>query len=445
MVWSRADRDALRWLLRTMPGRDVVQDLRRLGWMDRAVPELANAWLEPHLVPFHAHPVGGHSLRVFAELQTDPEFLALSADEREVLEWAALFHDIGKGAGGDHSELGARRFAAVAARLRIPAAIASRTRRLVRHHLLLADIGTRLDPNDRDVRRGAAAAVGDVETLELLAILTAADSRGTGTDTWNAWRRSLITQATAAVEAEVRGVNLAGPVVAHLAHAANRTEAQVVEHLAGMPDPYRTNNPLPRIVRHLDLVEGEGLRWSAATEPSHTEIALVAPDRLGLVADVAGALAVHRCSVVDARCNARSDGLAVDTFVVIDALGGPPPDQVRVAAAMADVEQAWNGQLDIASAVATKAHDYRSRVTAGLPVSVAVDPGDGVLLVTVECADRVGLLHALAAAVLAHGGSIERAHLDTVAGLAHDTFEVRGIVDPVELRKALSIAAVPPT
>ncbi len=444
MAWSRADRDALRWLLRSMPGREVVQDLRRRGWMDRAVPELSNAWLEPHLVPFHAHPVGGHSLRVFAELQTDPEFLDSTADEREVLEWAALFHDIGKGGGGDHSELGARRFAAVAARLRIPAAIASRSRRLIRHHLLLADIGTRLDPNDREVRRRAAADIGDNASLRLLAILTAADSRATGTDTWNAWRRSLIAQAAAAVEAELRGVNLAGPVVAHLAHATGKSEAKVVEHLAGMPDVYRTNNPLPRIARHIDLVEGEGLRWTAAVEPSHTEIALVAPDRPGLVADVAGALAVHRCSVVDARCNDRSDDLAVDTFVVIDALGGPPPDEARIAAAMSDVERAWTGAFDIADAVASKAHDYRSRVTSGLPITVDTETGDGVVVFTIECADRVGLLHALAATIHAHGGSIQRAHLDTVGGMAHDTFEVRGLAEPTKLGEALSAAAVPP-
>ncbi|MEX1286936.1 MAG: HD domain-containing protein, partial [Acidimicrobiia bacterium] len=398
-TWTRSDRDGFRWLLRSPRGREVFESLRRQGWVDRAVPELGAVWLEPHLVPFHAHPVGGHSLRVLAELHDDPAFGALETEDREVLEWAALFHDVGKGLGGDHSEVGARRFEAVAARLRIPAAIATRSRRLIRHHLLLADIGTRLDPDDQAVRRMAARAVGDLDTLHLLAILTAADSRATGTDTWGAWRRSLIAGAIRAVEEELRGVNLSGPVVAHLARVTGRSEAEVVAHLAGMPDAYRTNNDPARIARHLEILDGEGLRWAVEATAGHTEIAVVAPSRPGLVADVAGALALHRCSVVDARCWDRNDGLAVDTFVVIDALGGSPPDAARIDAVFTDVTRAWDGAIDLAGLVAVKAHDYRARVASGVEVRVAVTRGEGSTSVLVECADRVGLLHELAATI----------------------------------------------
>ena len=436
-AWTGADRQAFRWLLAEPSGREVVDHLRRRGWLAAAVPELDAVWLEPHLVPFHRHPVGGHSVRVLDELRHLDRWQTLQPEDREVLEWAAIFHDLGKGS-GDHAEVGARRFDAVAARLRIPVATATSVRRLIRLHLLLADLGTRHDLQDPDVVSRAAAAVSDERTVHLLGILTAADSRATGTDTWTPWRRSLIEQAERVLAAEVAGSTRGGPIVDHLARVTGLDQAFIISHLAALPDGYRRNTPVDLIARHLTTAaSGSGTRVSLSTGDAASEVVVVAPDRPGLLADIAGALAGSRCSIVESRCLVRSDGVAIDTFVVLDWLtgAGPGPDVVETVRSLLD------DPTRIAPAADEKEHAYRAARRTD-PVVLA-EPDGGAVTLRVTCSDQLGLLRRIAHAVHRAGGTITEASLDTIAGLAEDRFTVAG-ADPTALATVVRDALVDP-
>lgn len=157
-AWTDSDREALLWLMTDARGRDGFHGLVRDGSLKSLLPEWEAIRLQPHVVPFHVHSVGQHSLRTSDELPTCDGWLELSADERDTLRWAALFHDVGKGSGHDHSAEGARLVQRVGTRLRWSRDLTVAVQRLVRDHLALVEIATRRDLGDPTVLAAGGSA-----------------------------------------------------------------------------------------------------------------------------------------------------------------------------------------------------------------------------------------------------------------------------------------------
>ena len=183
---------------------------------------------------------------------------------------SALFHDIGKGAGGDHSEAGADICARTAVRLGLAGADRQVLERVVRHHLLLPEVATRRDLEDPATAATVAEVVTDETTLELLGALAAADGEATGPAAWTPWKASLV----------------------------NELVARVGAVLAGRPAPAGAPFPSPE---HRLLMSAGGVQVLAGDR----HLVVVAPDRTGLFSDVAGALALHSIGVLEAVPTAR--------------------------------------------------------------------------------------------------------------------------------------------
>ena len=155
---------------------------------------------QPHIAPFHAHPVDVHSWRTVSEalwlLEDDDEpGIAEPAGELEDprdLQIAALLHDIGKGHEGPHSETGAVIAERFAARAGLDDEVAGLLSATIRHHLLLPTVATSRDISDERVIRDLAEQVGDVRTLNLLYLVSVADAKACGSDIWNAWKAQLM-------------------------------------------------------------------------------------------------------------------------------------------------------------------------------------------------------------------------------------------------------------
>ncbi|MGH8875552.1 MAG: HD domain-containing protein, partial [Acidimicrobiia bacterium] len=200
--WTEADREALIRL--TAAGSDgwaVLESLRAAGWLARAFPEWERAVGEPQVAPFHAHPVDVHLWRTAQEVVAvagpdgDEPWCREVADDLGALDevlLAALFHDIGKGLPGDHSEVGAEVTRGAAARMGFGPATVDTLERAVRHHLLLPRVAARRDLDDPAVIGEVAHLVSDLHTLRVLFLLTIADGRATGPTGWDAWKASLV-------------------------------------------------------------------------------------------------------------------------------------------------------------------------------------------------------------------------------------------------------------
>ncbi len=449
-AWDRADRAALlRLLAAGRRGWEVFTALDELGWVARALPEWRHTVAAPQHVPFHLYPLDVHLWRTVLEL------LAISrpeggepwchevARELKTLDdalLAALLHDIGKGWPGDHAAVGAEAAAAFCRRARFGPALTGAVTRAVRHHLLLPTVATRRDIDDPRVVMQVADLAGDARTLRILFLLAVADARATGPAVWTPWKASLVRAlfARAADELARRAsAEQRSPLAERLLRELERAAAErfepglVREHVQAMPPSYLPSFAPQDILRHLELMspppEPGGVRVDVRPGAAATNVVVVAHDRPGLLAALSGVFALHNVSVLDGRFFTRADGIVLDSFHVVDALGGAL-DERRWTRVRADMARAVRGELPLEELLREKARAYRRSGGDGR-VEVLVDTAasEGFTVIEVHCADRVGLLHDIARALFELELDIRLAKVDTLGRDVVDTFYVRGV------------------
>ncbi|HEV2361908.1 MAG TPA: [protein-PII] uridylyltransferase, partial [Acidimicrobiales bacterium] len=180
-------------------GVTVLEALDRRRLLERLVPEWAAVRSKPQRNAYHRFTVDRHLLEAASEAAS----LVREVSRPDLLLVGALLHDIGKGFPGDHTDAGIEVVPRIAERMGLTDRDVSTLVQLVRHHLLLADTATRRDLDDPSTIELVAAAVGDRETLHLLAALTEADSLATGPAAWGKWKAQLVRELVARTDEEL--------------------------------------------------------------------------------------------------------------------------------------------------------------------------------------------------------------------------------------------------
>jgi [protein-PII] uridylyltransferase len=367
-------------------GVHAIETLDQLGIWERYLPEWPHVRNRPQFNPYHRWSVDRHLLETVANTAAH----ARDVGRPDLLVLGALLHDIGKGTGADHSEVGAQITAGTAERLGLPGEDKRVLEKVVRYHLLLPDVATRRDLEDPATVTLVAETVGDETTLELLGALTASDGEATGPAAWSPWKARLVEE---------------------LVHRAAAV-------LAGRPVPAGAIFPSPQ---HRRMMEAGGLQ----VMPSHRELVVVAPDRPGLLGDVTGALALHDIGVLEARVHTEA-GHALEVFT-LDLPENADPRWDRVAA---DITAAVEKRLNIGELLARRPPDRRSRRLMALPapgVRVIVDneAATSATVVEVRAPDAPWALHRITAAIAALGLDIVSARASTLGNAVVDSFYVR--------------------
>jgi [protein-PII] uridylyltransferase len=401
--WPEGMRDLLVALLGV--GRAAVPVLEALdqkGLLVRVLPEWEAVRSRPQRNAYHRFTVDRH----LCETAANAAALVGTVARPDLLLVGAWLHDIGKGFPGDHTEAGMEVVEKVGARMGFPPADVAVLVDMVRHHLLLPDIATRRDLDDPATIGAVAAAVGSRETLDLLAALTEADSLATGPSAWGSWKEGLVADLVARTAAVLEG----GSVVPA---ATLPTE----EHVALM-------------ARRELVVRGEGNR-----------LTVVAPDRPGLFARVAGTLALHGLDVRSGAVASSDDGMAVEVFEVEPAFAAAP-DWERVGA---DIERALSGRLALDARLSDRARTYEvRRPAAARPAEPQVlfdnDATEAATVVEVRAPDGVGVLYRITQALAEVDLDVRRAKVSTMGHEVVDSFYVvdaegRKVVDPDHLRE----------
>lgn len=432
--------EELGWILETgEEGRETFARFWERGLLSDLLPEWDVVRVLPQLEPFHSHPVGAHLWRTVDEMnaliEEDGQYgrVASEIGRPDLLRLAAFLHDIGKGSGGDHSEKGAVIAHVFAARLGLTEADGYTVSRAVELHLLLPIAATRRDLDDPAVIDEITEAVGSLQLLQILYLLTVADSRATGPSMWNDWKatllRTLVLRCAARFGADETSTAEMGTTLDEILTAAPEERIESVRsHVEGMPEDYLRSFAPDDVVWHVELIDTmTGLSELGVRNVAPFEVVtVVGRSRSGFRQLVAAAFAANGVDVLEARLVTRSDGVVVDTFSVRDDRTGEEVPADRWSRVRNDLESGLSGKLDTEEKLATRAAAYPTPfVTDAKPsVAASVDAATGDVILVVKCSDRVGRLAEILAVLSDCGVQIRLAKLDSRQGEVVDTFHV---------------------
>ena len=424
------------WVFRRIVGR-MQHDLFHVYTVDQHILMVVRN-VRRFFIPEHAHEYPFCSQ------------IASQFDKPWVLYVAALFHDIAKGRGGDHSELGrseARRFCREHGIERDDAQLIEF---LVDQHLTMSRIAQKEDLSDADVIRAFAARVGTARRLQALYLLTVADIRGTGPKVWNAWKGKLLEDLYRLTLRSLGGAqpNLDAEIEARKAEA--RQDLALHSALPGTEEPLWQTLDVSYFARH-DAAE---IAWHARSLWRHVataapvvrartssvgdglQVLVYAPDRPDLFARICGYFEAASFSILDARIHTTRAGYALDTFQVVGTNGLTPDTPGGYRDLISLVETQLAAALNATTALPEPRSGRVSRRVKSFPVTprVSLSPDERAQrwLLTVSASDRTGLLYAIARVLAKNGVNLQLAKITTLGERVEDTF----LVDGPELQKA---------
>jgi [protein-PII] uridylyltransferase len=399
---------------------------------------------------FHVYTVDQHILMVLrnvrrffmAEHAHEYPFcsqLAAGWDKPYILYTAALFHDIAKGRGGDHSDLGAREVRRFCKQHDIEADDCKLIEFLVREHLAMSRVAQKEDLGDPSVIEAFAKRFPNERYLTALYLLTVADIRGTSPKVWNAWKGKLledlyrltlralgggVPDPKAEVEARKREALVqlqlfALPFEAHkklwdtldVGYFMRHDASDIVWHTRHVS---RYVGSAKAIVRARMSPVGEGLQVMVYTK-----------DQPDLFARICGYFDQAGFSILDAKIHTATNGYALDTFQVVTAM---MPDHYRELCSMVESELATT--IAAAGPLPPPSRGRVSRRVRSFPIPPRVDlrPDEKAQrwLLSVSASDRVGLLYSIARVLANHKLNLQLAKVSTLGERVEDTFLVDG-------------------
>ncbi|MES1978280.1 MAG: [protein-PII] uridylyltransferase [Pseudomonadota bacterium] len=399
---------------------------------------------------FHVYTVDQHILMVlrnvrrFFMAEHSHEYpmcsqLAAGWDKPWILYIAALFHDIAKGRGGDHSELGCKDVRTFCRQHGIATEDAKLAEFLVGEHLTMSRIAQKEDLSDPQVIAAFAKRVGNERYLTALYLLTVADIRGTSPKVWNAWKGKLLEDlyrytlrvlggrapdADAEVESRKREALTtlalhAEPFEAHKALWDTLDVSYFMRHDASdiawhARQLSRHVGKAKAIVRARRSSAGEGM-----------QVLVYTPDASDLFARICGYFDQAGFSILDAKVHTAKNGYALDTFQVVNP---DLSDHYRELAAM--VEADLDRTIETPGPLPPPGKGRISRRVKSFPIAPRVDlrPDEKAQrwLLSVSASDRAGLLYLIARVLAKHHINLQLAKVTTLGERVEDTFLIDG-------------------
>ncbi len=399
---------------------------------------------------FHVYTVDQHILQVIRNLRrfAMSEFaheypfcsrLMAGFERPWLLYLAALFHDIAKGRGGDHSKLGMADAAAFCRDHGLDDNDTGLLVFLVAEHLTMSQVAQKQDLSDPNVINAFARRVGDMRRLTALYLLTVADVRGTSPKVWNSWKGKLLEDLF-----RMTSSLLAGDSVPQLAGVAERQEeARGILRYYGLRSGVENALWEQLDTGYFMRQDAEEIAWHTRTIyhcPDTTEpvvrarlnpsgeglqIMVYCPDQPQLFARLCGFFARLGYSILDARIHTTRHGRALDSFIVFAAGNGSSyRDMISL------IEHDLVHQLNTRPPLPAALNGRLSRQVRHFPITPAVeiraDERGNQYLMSVSAVDRPGLLYAIARVLGEHDVALHTAKIGTLGERVEDVFLVSG-------------------
>ena len=432
----------------------VTRALRRMnlyGVLGRYIPAFGRIVGRMQYDLFHAYTVDAHllfvvrNLRRFALDRFAHEFPRMNAlfkelPRPEIAYLAALFHDVAKGRGGDHSELGAVDAEAFCLEQGLSRYDARLVSWLVRHHLILSITAQKRDIADPEVINEFARRCGDQTHLDYLYVLTVADVRGTNPKLWNTWKSSLFEGFYERVKRALRR-GLESPLDYGELVGEIQTEARSLAARDGVPgaevervwktlgDPYFLRHTAEEIAWHTSVLAGRDpfdeeplVAVRQETARGGTAIFSYSRHRLHTFACVTAVLDQMGLTILDARITPTANDFSLETYLVLEDTGGMITDRGRIH----DIEEALLRNLREAtpqSLTVTRRATRQARMfTTRTELSFSQDERNHRTVLELVAGDRPGLLSEVGQSFVREGIELHGARIVTVGERAEDVF-----------------------
>ena len=369
------------------------------------IPEWMSVRSLPQRNALHRHTVDRHMV----ETAVHAAKLTRKVQRPDLLLFAALFHDIGKGAHEDHSVRGVRLIEPIAQRIGFDAKEIEILKNLVLHHLLLSSTATRRDLDDPATIQSIVSLIPDVNTLELLHALSIADGEATGSAGWSDWKATLVNDLVQRVKRAMAG-----------AEFAQQPEVSA-EQMA-------------------QAEKGE-LRVTLEEHSSGYAVEVISPDKPGLLSIVAGVFNISRLDVKSARTKTLGNS-AVMYWIVTPEPHAPETSATKLHGLIAD---ALLDSKDVEEKLIARAAAYASIPSIPVPdpeVEIFTDAATDATVIEVRSHDRPGLLFRIGAAITQSKIDIRSAIVTTLGAEAIDTLYVTELTGgPLSPERATEVAS----
>jgi [protein-PII] uridylyltransferase len=435
----------------------VLRWMNEAGVFGRFVPDFGRVVAQMQFDMYHHYTVDEHSIRAIGllariergELREDHPLssaVVKSISSRRGLYVAVLLHDIAKGRGGDHSELGAEVARELCPRFGLSEAETETVAWLVAKHLLMSATAFKRDLSEPKTIEDFVGQVKSLERLRLLMLLTVVDIRAVGPGVWNSWKRQLLRELFEAAEEMLR--------LGHKQKGRRDRIAAIQEEVAGalgwdvsrfarltfrLPDSYWLAEPIDAIERNARFLDAadrapqsvKPVETIVQDERGATLVTVYASDQPGLFYRAAAAISLAGGNIIDARIHTTLDQMALDNFLVQDAAGNAFSDPDRLGRLEAILLKAVAGEEPALEKLEAKPLPLTRAEAFSIQPAVFIDnnASSRYTVVEINARDRAALLSGLARAIYESRATIHSAHIATYGERAVDVFYLTDVSD----------------
>lgn len=455
---TRKDETACRlflsMLLDPLHGDKALHDMKEAGVLARFIPEFSRIIGQMQFDMYHVYTVDEHTLvalgvlhqieagKLKDELPLASEVIA-KVSSRRVLHMAVLCHDVAKGMGGDHAIKGSDIAAELAGRFGYSKEEQEIISWLVRYHILFTDYAFKRDLSDPDTIRKFAQKVQSLEKLRLLLVLTVADIRAVGPKVWNGWKGALLRELYYRTEnfmqtgiPEMPRTESSDMLAALKKHLKGWKTDEVQAYLDVCPASYLSSREaeehaeVARMLKEVTRKDGPPLAVNCESDSflNVSKLTLCAPDRIGLLSDVAAALALAGANIVGARIYTLKNGWAIQNWRLQNFEQKELDDAAVCGPVIGILRQTIEGTRDIAKELAARQPSYLSKArdfSVAPQVFIENEQSNTYTIIEVIAQDRPGLLHTICHVFQSQGLNIGSAHISTYGEQAVDVFYIK--------------------
>jgi [protein-PII] uridylyltransferase len=433
--------------------------MNEVGLLERFLPEWGQIVCRWQHVMYHTYTVDVHSIFLVEELRhllkgdyekqlPDLSQFIRAFDDLTAVYLGCLFHDIGKGLGGDHSPKGAVRTRTCLERMGLEPELVDRVVFLVAEHLQMSHLAQRRDLSDPKLILEFARLVGDRTKLRDLYLVTVADIRASSKEAWTDWKgrllQDLFEKTSEFLETGAddprRAMELIDRRIETRRQAATAeleksgVSTDIIEQFFdAMPRRYLTAHTPSQIARHVRVMldfTSETVMTTAVREMrgGFSEFILWARDSHGLYSKVSGVLTAHRINILGAHVYTSRTGLALEVYRVVTPPGGDAERRIAWDELERSLEDMLRGRTTVDELLRRRGRPLGGapmRAHAPETVSITNDESDFYTIVDVAANDRVGLLHDLTSVISEHEFEIYISKAAIVLDQVADTFYLK--------------------